>query len=814
MQHWHKMVRLAVAVLAGFGVQASGQCTPAYAQGFYYSELGGGHFPANESLSCIAFANLGSGPEMLIGGTFTRLRNETLRSPARKTADGWATIGPGVVGAVKAITAYDPDGSGPRPEEIYIAGGFSQVPGEPVALKIAVWTGSTWWPFAGLDGPSTYVSDMTVHDDGTGPQLYIHGSFQGVSAVPANNLARYNGSTWSAVGAGVPFANGILESHTEAGGPRLYIGTYETLASATEPGNLCRWDGASVSVVQDFVGAVSSLASVDTPGTGGRALYVAGLFSNPGGTNARNVALFRDGEWQSMGVDTSAPASTYVGDAASFTVGGVPAVHATIDRVLKRWDGAQWTSLGHRVERVWMVDQSGPTARLLVSLTQGTHPSAPGLAWYDGANLEGINDVGLGLATYAESMVVGNIGEGERLYAIGRMITAGNEAVRGIASFDGERWRAVGAWLWNEGASASTSTPLELTIFDDGSGPKLYAALVGNWQASPGTPPFPNSVIRWDGQQWSSVGQPLSSGISLNGQYRLKVLDASGEGEKLYLLASGMISGVWRLDGDTWTRLPSVPPGNLSPTSLLYRDLAVWEENGQRQLILAAVTGAPNSGIYRLVGDAWQVIPGLSATGGYGVQVFDDGTGAAIYAIVRSAQSVSQTRLARYRSGAWTYGGGGDVTRDVGHLVVHDDGSGATVYALLDTPQGHGYRWQNGAWVQIESAMAPYSSASFRFQGRRALYLSGVFSFMGASTSPNRVRADYFGVILGCTYICDADFNQDGDTGTDQDIEAFFACIGGHCCPRCLSADFNGDGDAGTDQDIESFFRVLGGGAC
>jgi hypothetical protein len=61
-----------------------------------------------------------------------------------------------------------------------------------------------------------------------------------------------------------------------------------------------------------------------------------------------------------------------------------------------------------------------------------------------------------------------------------------------------------------------------------------------------------------------------------------------------------------------------------------------------------------------------------------------------------------------------------------------------------------------------------------------------------------------------------SDFNGDGDFGTDADIEAFFACLGGNCCATCWSggADFNGDGDIGTDQDIESFFRVLGGGQC
>jgi len=62
----------------------------------------------------------------------------------------------------------------------------------------------------------------------------------------------------------------------------------------------------------------------------------------------------------------------------------------------------------------------------------------------------------------------------------------------------------------------------------------------------------------------------------------------------------------------------------------------------------------------------------------------------------------------------------------------------------------------------------------------------------------------------------DSDFNGDGDFGTDADIEAFFACLGGNCCATCFSggSDFNGDGDSGTDADIESFFRVLGGGNC
>jgi hypothetical protein len=67
------------------------------------------------------------------------------------------------------------------------------------------------------------------------------------------------------------------------------------------------------------------------------------------------------------------------------------------------------------------------------------------------------------------------------------------------------------------------------------------------------------------------------------------------------------------------------------------------------------------------------------------------------------------------------------------------------------------------------------------------------------------------------TFKCgSADFNCDGDVGTDADIESFFACLAGNCpsLPCTSSADFNADGDVGTDSDIEAFFRVLGGGAC
>ncbi len=81
------------------------------------------------------------------------------------------------------------------------------------------------------------------------------------------------------------------------------------------------------------------------------------------------------------------------------------------------------------------------------------------------------------------------------------------------------------------------------------------------------------------------------------------------------------------------------------------------------------------------------------------------------------------------------------------------------------------------------------------------------------SAGPQSVRNFNFNFTLG-TVCGTPDFDHDGDVGTDADIEAFFACLGGNCCPTCNSSDYDGDGDAGTDADIETFFRMLAGGEC
>jgi hypothetical protein len=100
------------------------------------------------------------------------------------------------------------------------------------------------------------------------------------------------------------------------------------------------------------------------------------------------------------------------------------------------------------------------------------------------------------------------------------------------------------------------------------------------------------------------------------------------------------------------------------------------------------------------------------------------------------------------------------------------------------------------------------------------LYFGGKFERFYPSAADSGLNSWHAAYNLekwtGCPSIrtCCADFDGDGAVATDADIEAFFACLAGNCCPTCCSADFNGDGAVATDADIESFFRVLAGGAC
>ncbi len=157
-------------------------------------------------------------------------------------------------------------------------------------------------------------------------------------------------------------------------------------------------------------------------------------------------------------------------------------------------------------------------------------------------------------------------------------------------------------------------------------------------------------------------------------------------------------------------------------------------------------------------------------------------------------------------------------------LWVNNGGSQPIEMPGFQTGQWHHMAWQwtgethryflDGAlFAEFPSTLSPLftgDEAEIGSDDQELGYFQGQLAHLRISTralAPAELASGFFGPCL-------ADFNRDGDIGTDADIEAFFACLAGSCCRFCGTVDFNGDGDIGTDADIESFFRVLAGGPC
>jgi probable HAF family extracellular repeat protein len=121
-----------------------------------------------------------------------------------------------------------------------------------------------------------------------------------------------------------------------------------------------------------------------------------------------------------------------------------------------------------------------------------------------------------------------------------------------------------------------------------------------------------------------------------------------------------------------------------------------------------------------------------------------------------------------------------------------------------------GLLWSGGTLYQLDNIVLPGS-------GWTIIQPTDINDLGHILALATRTGTSYQPVLLVAVRTCNADFNCDGDIGTDTDIQAFFACLAGNC-PDALTcgagADFNGDGDVGTDADIEAFFRVLAGGPC
>ena len=277
----------------------------------------------------------GTGPALYVGGDFLEAGGITVNRIAKWDGTGWSALGSGMNATVRgALTVFD-DGTGPA---LYAGGDFWIAGGRP-ASRIAKWDGQSWSAVGGgTGGSNNSVRCLLVHDDGSGPALYVGGKFDSAGGVPVNGVARWNGQVWSDVGGGVDGLPGRLGpvrgmvEYDDGTGPALYATGQFTEAGGVPASGIAKWDGTAWSALGSGlemdppIGMTGRrVAVVETPS--GPRLFAAGQFITAGGESANYVASWDGKNWSPLGSGlddvTYAVTSYDEGDGPAVIVGGV-----------------------------------------------------------------------------------------------------------------------------------------------------------------------------------------------------------------------------------------------------------------------------------------------------------------------------------------------------------------------------------------------------------------------------------------------------------------------------------------------------------
>jgi len=281
----------------------------------------------------------------------------------RWEADHWAFPVRGLDGRVRALAVFD-DGLGGGPA-LYAGGSFS-VAGGRSARGIARWDGTQWSGLgtglnSGGSGLTRSAYALAVFDDGGGPALYAGGDFINAGGTSARRVARWDGTSWSALGPGFDDLVSALVAHDDGlgGGPALYAGGQFTASGPTALANVARWDGAAWSPLGSGTnGSVLALGVHDDGLGGGPALIAGGSFTQAGGGAASKIARWDGLAWSGLGSGFGGGPSTSIQSLLSWDDGSGPTLWAggsfsTADgnaaTGIARWDGFGWSALASQV---------------------------------------------------------------------------------------------------------------------------------------------------------------------------------------------------------------------------------------------------------------------------------------------------------------------------------------------------------------------------------------------------------------------------------------------------------------------------------
>ncbi len=308
----------------------------------------------------------GGAPVLYASGEFTSAGGQPFNRIARWNGTAWSALGSGITGNppplsispnITSMAFYNDPGG-----EHLFAGGWFAMAGGQTANGVARWDGAAWSTFgAGLaTGSPPQINDMTVFDDGRGggPSLYVCGLFGSVAGVPAAGIARWNGTAWTSLAGatGTPYPWALaLKVFDNGSGPALYVGGHFTSIGGISAARIARWDGVSWSAVgAGFDDADVNALAVYDDGTG-PALYACGSMSTSGGTAVNGIARLSGASWLPLGSGLQPNPFPYAENMAAFDDGSGPALYiggqfsgggGVASPGLVRWRRGTWESVG------------------------------------------------------------------------------------------------------------------------------------------------------------------------------------------------------------------------------------------------------------------------------------------------------------------------------------------------------------------------------------------------------------------------------------------------------------------------------------
>jgi hypothetical protein len=198
-------------------------------------------------------------------------------------------------------------------EQLYIAGNYLDLNGQPALDHIAKWDGSTYTPVGGTIGGAVplIVLDLHVSDlDGTNKH-YAGGRCLYLGGNSALNIAVWDGTTWSDLDGGLTRPSGFTQvlhmtTWDDGSGPALYVGgRFQIAGGASVSQNIAKWDGSSWSSMGDgFDADVQELVVFDDGS--GEALYAFGNFTMSGATVVNHAAKWNGTSWEPVGSGANA----------------------------------------------------------------------------------------------------------------------------------------------------------------------------------------------------------------------------------------------------------------------------------------------------------------------------------------------------------------------------------------------------------------------------------------------------------------------------------------------------------------------------